>query len=274
MNRKASVLIVVGITAVIGVALWQSQTIRNPSVKVYESEVIPENQQSKNDFSSTSSISSASTNETNGVLSESEVRDINQANDQHFASDKFAQSDYAHYDEATLKQMADSGDVVAMKALWVKYLKNGDVTDMEKMNQLVTTAIVYGDRDMFKFMPELSSLTSRFTNPEASPEKKHQAMIDILAYHEFMGLRGYMGEKYRGQEVFFMVHSTPESPIKLSAADKAAILTRAKEIYADYEGERLKLGLGPFDNSVSDGLRKRFEMQRESYLQAMGENAI
>ncbi|ACE84269.1 hypothetical protein CJA_3097 [Cellvibrio japonicus Ueda107] len=272
MNKKASILIVIVIIAII--ALWQAQTIRNPAITASENEIVIESDLLKATDIAVSNASNSSATTGKGILNESDIRDINKANEQNIASPAFSQSDYAMYDEATLERMADSGDVSAMKALWVKYLKSDDVNDVEKMRQLVTKAIVYGDRDMFQHMPELSSLSDRFTNPEASPEQKHNAMIDLLAYHEFMGMRGNLSEKYSGQEVFFIVHSTPEAPIKLTAADKAAILARAREIYANYEGERMKLGLGPFDNSVPDGLKKLYEMQRESYLQAMGDNAI
>lgn len=205
---------------------------------------------------------------------EKDIREITQSATEGIAGTAFNNSDYAVYDEATLKKMADSGDVMAMKALWLRYFKNDDHNDIEQMNELVNKAIVYGDREMFTYMPELNDLNSRFGNPNATPEKKHSAMIDILAYHEFMGLRGYLIEKYHGQSGFFRMNSTPEAPISLTETDKEAVCARAKEIYAAYEAERIKLGLGAFDNSVSDGQKKMYERQQEVYLQEMGDNAI
>jgi hypothetical protein len=274
MKNKSTILIVMLTASVIGVVLWQMQTLDNSAASVPETVSMKSNESSNLTNTESSIANSSAAIQSKGVLSEGDIRDINTANEQNIANPEFSESDYANYDEATLQKMADSGDVTAMKALWLKYLKSDDVNDAEKMRPLVTKAIVYGDRDMFKHMPELSKLSDQFTNPEASADDKHSAMIDILAYHEFMGLRGNLGQKYSGQEVFFMVHSTPEAPIKLTAADKTAIQARAKEIYANYEGERIKLGLGPFDNSVPEGLAKMYDMQRVSYLQALGDNAI
>lgn len=45
MNKKITLALVVATFAVIGVTLWQAQTMRDPAIKISEDEAVTENEQ-------------------------------------------------------------------------------------------------------------------------------------------------------------------------------------------------------------------------------------
>lgn len=144
----------------------------------------------------------------------------------------------------------------------------------KKLNALYDKAIVYGDKEFLGFMPGLSNATSQISDPRLTPEQKHQAAIDLLAHTEFMGLRGSLKRKYTEQIQAFEIYPEFGFPKTLTEADKQLVREKAKEIYDQYEKQRLELGLGPFDNSVPEELSKVYEYERRVYEVKMGNNAI
>ena len=216
------------------------------------------------------------------VLENSDLYDIKEWHKADVFTADEANQDYASYAENTLQELSEAGDVRAMKVLVLRYLEESkETTDLnrivaitEKSNALIEKAIIYGDRELLGVMPEKSIIKSRLISPSATPEQKHAATIDALAYAEFMGLRGSLGLKYEEQKSFFSTYKNFGIPTSLTPSDKAKIRTRAKEIYDSYEQQRVNLGLGSFDSSLPEGKRKSFEMQKEIYLKEMGDNAI
>lgn len=193
-----------------------------------------------------------------------------------------ANSDYASYDESLLSELAQSGDVKAMKLLVTRYLKRSNETSdleviselSEKIDALVEKSVIYGDRELFGMMPGKNLLKAKLVSPLSSPAEKRDAAINLLAYGEFMGLRGSLGDKYQEQMTLYSTYSNYGLPQQLSENDKTVIRTQAKSIYDEYEQKRLHLGLGAFDNTIPEGKKKAFELQYQQYLEEMGGNAI
>lgn len=278
-KKNLLAVLFIGFIFIVGIAYWQSP--------VFESEIqgtaiiknpIEQNVElsEKNESSPVRVIAnnSPSVEEEKTDFNEQDKRDIEKWHTSGITDTAFKDSDYALYDEATLLDMANSGNTMAMKALWFRYLAEDLPEYVQKRNELATKAIIYGDREMFMHMPELVSAQDRVSAQNITPEERHSAQIETLAHSEFMGLRGSLDAKYNQQTVFFRVYSKPDSPIRLTETDKVAIRLRAKEIYDNYEQKRFELGLGSFDNSVPDGMKKLFERQKQAYLKEMGDNAI
>lgn len=279
-KKNLMVVFFIGFAFIAGIAYWQfpyfegeiqqTAVTKNPveqDVEVFE-EKAESNQMQLVSENNSSSI------EEKGNYSEQDIRDIEQWHRSGIADSTFKESDYALYDEATLLDMANSGSTMAMKALWFRYLKEDQPEYVQKRNELATKAIIYGDREMFMHMPELVDAQSRVSDQSITPEERHLARIETLAYSEFMGLRGALDAKYNQQTAFFRVYATPDSPIHLTEADKNTIRERAQEIYNSYEKKRIELGIGPFDNSVPEGIKKLFENQKKIYMDNVGPNAI
>ena len=190
-------------------------------------------------------------------------------------------SDYANYSDEALTELANAGDVVAMKMLALRYQQK--VRDIEpdkypafreKLNALYNKAIVYGDRELLAFMPGLRDAQNRISDPRLTAEQKYQAAIDLLAHTEFMGLRGALKQKYTDQIEAFEIYPEFGFPLTITEVDKQLVREKAQEIYKQYEKQRLELGLGPFDNSVPEELSKVYEYERRVYELKMGNNAI
>lgn len=212
-------------------------------------------------------------------LSSLDKKDIADWHKNDVLTNEAANSDYISYADELLTSLSSSGDLKATKILAVRYLDRisqttdlDQISDLMKKNaELVERAIVYGDREFFGVMPKISKANSKITSPNSTAEQKHQATIEVLAYAEFMALRGEFGAKYQEQKNLYSIYGVSD---RLTVEDKAAIKTKAKEIYDYYEAQRIQLGLGAFDNTVPAGKQKIHQKMQENYNQEMGENAF
>ena len=212
-------------------------------------------------------------------LSELDKKDIMEWHKNDVLTNEEAISDYVSYSDEALIALSNSGDLKAMKILANRYLKEAGKPEnssqiielMKKHADLVEKSIVYGDREFFGKMPKLSKATSKIVSPISTNEQKREAVLEALAYMEFMALRGSFGAKYEEHKNLYSIYGISE---RLTDSDKAAIREKAKEIYDGYEGQRIQLGLGVFDNSVPPGKGKVFKKFRETYLREMGDNAF
>lgn len=186
--------------------------------------------------------------------------------------------DYANYSDDTLESLADNGDVFAMKTLAMRLLTlkikqgvdNPNFADInERYKHYVKQAVLHGDGEMIAFMPELS--------PHIPPMKegkvaRNEAAIHNLAIAEFFGLRGRLEDKYvRQREVF--IYFFPEKN-SITDVEIAEVKLKGKQIYDQYERERIELGLGPFDNSISEGMQAYFEEARRNHIEQIGDLAF
>lgn len=211
-------------------------------------------------------------------LSDQDMADISEGYSDSIHRSDFSNSDYGTYDVETLERLVDAGDVTAMKALQLKYLNTGNPENVAKQYALVEKAVIYGDRGMFQYMLAFSQLQTSLGNPDLTEDQKKEIALDYLAHKEFVGMRGNLAEKYSGVEIFFklypQIYSNSGKSLTLSDVDKLQIKERAEQIYKYYENERKNMGLGEFDNSISEGMKKNFDHQREIYLNELGDNAI
>ena len=127
-------------------------------------------------------------------------------------------------------------------------------------------------------MQAFSHLQTSVGNPDLTEDQKKEIALDYLAHKEFVGMRGNLAEKYSGVKMFFklypQIYSNSGKSLTLSDVDKLQIKERAEQIYKYYENERKNFGLREFDNSISEGMKKNFDHQREIYLNELGDNAI
>lgn len=214
----------------------------------------------------------------NLTFSDKDIADIERWNSKSIHHPSFSGSDYDVYDEETLVKLINDGDVMAMKALWSRYLHLGDPSLIEKQYELVERAIIYGDREMFQFMGARAKLTTSLGNPDITEEQRKDVALEYLALTEFMGMRGQLARKYNDQENLFKlypkIYSSTGKELELTEADKSKVKSRAEDIYRYYEQIRMELGLGEFDNSVTEGVKKMFHEQEKTYLKTLGANAI
>lgn len=192
---------------------------------------------------------------------------------------KINNQDYGSYDDSTLEELIKNGDVKAMKVLALRYLNKEDrdekvIGNMEKYDQLMSKAILYGDRQSLPSLPELSKEINRLHSPQLTEEEKLDVVLNILSYHEFMAMRGSAATKYDEQITFFAAYKHLGLPSSFSDEQKSIIRERGKKFYDQMEQKRIELGLGPFDNSIPVSAQKAYEMQKQRYLSKLGPLAI
>lgn len=196
-----------------------------------------------------------------------------------------AQRLYASYSESMLIDLADQGDLMAIKQLYNRYLhallndpKAGGVVTIESLDRqqqahdrvekYLYEAILHGDRELLERGDRLF-----VTHPDpVNPANARAVTLDNLAFFEFVGMRGKRWESYHRKISVVNVAEMLNGPLNLSEAEKAAIHNRAQQIYDELESKRIELGLGPFDNSVSQWELKSLESYRQQFPDGLSEN--
>ncbi len=165
---------------------------------------------------------------------------------------------YESYDEKTLVALANNGDLIAILGLVDRYLKMPNVP-VDKVIFYLNEATIRGSTTAIEGLAILSSNNYQSAD---SPEDKQNSAIENLALIKTMALRGDQmlsnnaTERYITQVTQMYDNSfrvTPELQIKIDR--------RAQEIYDDFQSKRRDRGLGDFDNSVLDSVKKAFNLK-------------
>lgn len=191
--------------------------------------------------------------------------------------DEYARNLYSSYDESVLTELADQGDVVAIKQLYHRSMQElmdaSQVSGAEmtaayiqwqqqlfdKVDKYVYSAILHGDRES---LAHGERLFQRYSGAGFDPDTRAMT-LDSLAFYEFANIRGDVMLGHIGTEGATRQFERTHGPLQLSAAEKTAIQNRARQIHDEVENKRIELGLGPFDNSVSAWELKRVELMRQ-----------
>ncbi|MDZ4286010.1 MAG: hypothetical protein U1A23_03720 [Candidatus Sungbacteria bacterium] len=154
-------------------------------------------------------------------------------------------NDYATYDDATLNQLGDAGD---LRALHTLADRSKNINDFKST---LYKASVWGSTEALIRMGAISEADDL---DSMSAESRKQMIIDALSYYDAAQLRGdWWGNIVRGESLLKRYSHD------LSQYDKSAIQSNAKKIYADIQRERNALGLGEFDNSIPESVIKFYE---------------
>lgn len=221
------------------------------------------------------------------MLSESVLAEIRASDENNVSFDRDGKV-YPHYSKAILMDLAEQGDLLAIKELVYRYLHGqpeyleGDsreVTDKnrvlqrewhEQRNKYLYEAILYGDRE---FLATASPLFSRYVDP-ADLEENRVVLLEQLGFLEFVGKRGKVMDKYYRATSAVQIYEETYGKLRLTDADKALIRDQAQAIYDGFESKRIEMGLGEFDNSVSDWALGVAETHRRLYEEALGDNVF
>jgi len=156
------------------------------------------------------------------------------------------QQDYDSYTNETLKTLANEGDIHAMQTLAARIGGAQGVA-------LLKLAAAHGS------IMALLSITTRIENSyevaelNGAPlpdEEKRKLQVESKAYYEVMGLRGDEEFRRSGDRHF------ADEKVEFTQVEQHYIKERAKAIYDELQQQRTGLGLGEFDNSVPDSVKK------------------
>jgi|GEM_PF-337192 len=155
--------------------------------------------------------------------------------------------EYKSYSLETLKTLADGGDIHAMTALAAK------IHDRAQSTKLIKRAAVYGSTEALQLLALRSDTNYDLAEYEGklSVEDKRKLLLESMAYNEVAVLRGDKVTWYYGESSF-----KNSRKIDFTETEWQQIKERAQVIYNELQQQRTELGLGEFDNSVPDSVKK------------------
>ena len=175
----------------------------------------------------------------------------------------FASQDveYKNYDELTLKKLADSGDIRALHALADLYIDDEhfglEGYGLEATNDLFWKAAVYGSTEALNRLA-LNMQVVKYSNDGPELENRKHA-LEILSLYNVAALRGdELPNIANASDFKFLNH------INLSDDENNFIERRSWDIYNHLLQRRVELGLGNFDNSQPESVKKYFINMRET----------
>lgn len=159
--------------------------------------------------------------------------------------------EYDSYNEETLKNLADNGDLRALSVL-EKLYSSKNTYEGHKMAQAIREkSAIYGSTDALATLGTVKH--SEFMSLPATDEGRTPALIEALAFYQAAQLRGDSLSYFTSGN--YLINNNGNL---LTGDDYQKINTRAQEIYSDLESKRIELGLGKFDNSVPDAVKEFF----------------
>ncbi len=161
---------------------------------------------------------------------------------------------YLHYTDEQLVLMSDQGDVDAMLTLMNRYI---DQYQSKNAIPFAQKAIVYGSLSAIRAM---SNLTDPYSMGSSMEEIKKE-MIESFAYNHLLALRGdELNSERRVRLQIDAFKRKNNTDIVFTFEEERQIEKRAQELYAYYQSERYKLGLGDFDNETPQEVKDFFEL--------------
>lgn len=171
--------------------------------------------------------------------------------------------EYQSYDESTLRQLGNDGDIRALHRL-AKMCVDKDHYMLEGYGGAVAEeylwrAAVLGSS---KALADLALMHDArvFGTPGISATEKRLAVIEVLARYDAASYRGNRYPNINDASVFKETYQ-----INLSTEEQLKVNNRAQEIYDSLSKRRSELGLDEFDNSVPDSVEKFFEVQESIF---------
>ena len=158
--------------------------------------------------------------------------------------------EYSGYSEAILEDLAKNGDTRALSTLAaLRYRTHG----FNGAAPLYSKAAMRGDTDALGQLALIEEI-SHYGNAK-SEDEKHLSMLRTLVWYRVASLRGD-----RLPELFMGNAFITNNSIHLSNTDNQRIAAMADKFYKGMQDTRNNLGLGEFDNSVPDSVKRYFDI--------------
>lgn len=168
-------------------------------------------------------------------------------------------SEYLAYSAETLEKLVKNGDVDAIVPLGFEYLRR---SGPEAAYQFYLEMAARGYTHVFS---QIGNLEASYKYEKASSaEEQSLAAMEVLAAYNVAKLRGDRWPNIADASFFVR-----RNKIELSEQDKRKIEVRSQEIYDQVQQKRVELGLGQFDNSVPESVKKYFD-----YLESVTSKSV
>ncbi|WP_323814127.1 hypothetical protein [Cellvibrio sp. NN19] len=168
-------------------------------------------------------------------------------------------SEYQSYPEQTLRELGSGGDIRALHQLAEISLDSDHfMREGYGFNAAEGYLWMAAIQGASKALADLALIHDArvFGSPNLSNSERRIAAIEVLARYDAASYRGNRYPNINDARVFKETYQ-----IELSPEEQLMVKQKGKEIYESLQLKREELGLGAFDNSVPDSVKKFFESQ-------------
>jgi len=155
--------------------------------------------------------------------------------------------EYKSYSLEALKTLANGGDINAMLVLAGKIA----VTNETESKLLIKRAAAFGSTRALQLLAIDIEYSASLAKQPLPAEEKRKLQLESMAYYEVAALRGDKVTWHYGESSF-----KNAGKIDFTETEWQQIKASAKIIYNELQQQRTELGLGEFDNSVPDSVKK------------------
>ncbi|PUA28528.1 MAG: hypothetical protein B0W54_19000 [Cellvibrio sp. 79] len=164
---------------------------------------------------------------------------------------------YQSYSEETLKDLSDSGDVKAMIMLGSYYIQKENKP--EESAAQYHKAAVYGATSVFADLASKAQIDALSNETDKTDEGREQVVTEVMALYKVVAMRGDPRGSTANINAYQEVYKVRyKQELSLGEDQLNKIDLRAKAIYDELQKERHQLGLGDFDNSTPDVIKKSY----------------
>ncbi len=161
---------------------------------------------------------------------------------------------YQSYSDEALKDLSNSGDVKAMLVLGANYTRE---RMPEESHAQFRKAATYGSTVALTHLATDAQAQAMRNDTDKTPEGRERLVTEVMALQKVASMRGDASGSMSNINAFKETYKTLyKEELKISSEQLNQIDARAKAIYLELEQERHKLGLGDFDNSEPEVLKK------------------
>jgi hypothetical protein len=168
-------------------------------------------------------------------------------------------ADYESYNEQTLKDLSASGDVKAMLVLSDYYiLKDYRPLEARKYDY---KAAVYGATTSFASLATQVHMEMLLREEDKTAEGLERGVIGMMAYYKVAAMRGDPRSRAHINAFKTIYKQRYKTELVLTQEQLDKIDIKAKAIYDELQQERYALGLGDFDNSTHESIKKDYSIK-------------
>lgn len=160
---------------------------------------------------------------------------------------------YGNYNDTTLIALAKNNDLRAVMFLADKAIITPDGSTAEQREQNIAKATAYWTLGAALGSTTALDYIALYMNRGLDDPRARPVVLNIMAIYKTIEMRGDVDLSKSSQKHF--VH---ERSIVLTPEEQNFVNTQADEIYQDLQNKRRALGLGDFDNTMTDSVKRFF----------------
>lgn len=150
------------------------------------------------------------------------------------------------YTDDALSELADGGDIAALHAQYQRLQQEGYIVDPEEAKNILMKAAAHGSTQALLSLATIAQ--ARAAGSDRAMEGKKDALAILFTAWK-------RGDFFALRRATVLLDAIAE---KMSGAHYTSVRAASEELYKELGAKRERMGLEPFDNSLSPVMIKRF----------------